>query len=135
MLREVLKVFIRWKGRYAYLEQRYLDHGKVKSRSKYLGQNPLEALAKMFSGGEIDQDTYEKITRWEPEGILQMTFDGGLNFSRGTFGFLKGNKIGVFFGKKWFYGLVDKDEHGWHLVDESGNIVGLRPGMKARLRF
>ncbi|MGQ9824185.1 MAG: hypothetical protein ACUVSK_04195 [Desulfotomaculales bacterium] len=47
----------------------------------------------------------------------------------------KGAKIGIFFGEQWFYGLVDKDEHGWHLVDESGNIVSLRPGMKARLRF
>ena len=124
-------MFIRWKGRYAYLEQRYLDHGKVKSRSKYLGQNPLQALAKMFVAGEIDH-AYEKIVRWEPEGILQLTFDGGLNFS---IGFLKGAKIGIFFGDQWFYGLVDKDEHGWHLVDESGNIVGLRPGMKARLWF
>ena len=128
-------MFIRWKGRYAYLEQRYLDHGKVKCRSKYLGQNPLEALAKMFSGGEIDQDTYEKITRWEPEGILKPTTDGGLNINGGPFGFLKGARIGLFFGRQWLYGRVDKDEYGWHLVDESGNIVGLRPGMKARLWF
>jgi len=128
-------VFIRWKGRYAYLEQRYLDNGKVRCRSKYLGQNPLQALAEMFAAGEIDREAYEKIVRWEPEGILQLTFDGGLNFSSGTFGFLKGVKIGIFFGDQWLYGWVDKDEHGWHLVDESGNIVGLRPGMKARLRF
>lgn len=125
-------MFIRWKGRYAYLEQRYLDHGKVRCRSKYLGQNPLQALAKMFAAGEIDH-AYEKIVRWEPEGILQSTFDGGLNFSSGTFGFLKGVKIGIFFGDQWVYGRVDKDEHGWHLGDKSGNIVGLRPGMKARL--
>lgn len=66
-------MFIRWKGRYAYLEQRYLDYGKVKCRSQYLGQNPFNALAKMFSTGEIDRRTYERIVKWKPEGILQPT--------------------------------------------------------------
>ena len=44
------------------IEQRYLDNGKVKCRSKYLGQNPLDALAEMFSAGEIDHYTYERLT-------------------------------------------------------------------------
>ena len=41
-------MFIRWKGKYAYLEQRYLgNEGKVKSKTRYLGKNPLEVLKKM----------------------------------------------------------------------------------------
>jgi hypothetical protein len=48
-------MFIRWSRRYAKLSHRCLNNGKLKCRSKYLGQNPLEALAKMFSAGEIDQ--------------------------------------------------------------------------------
>jgi len=51
------------------------------------------------------------------------------------FGFLRGARIGLFFGEQWLYGQIDKDEHGWHLVDENGNIVGLRSGIKARLWF
>ncbi|KFI34583.1 hypothetical protein HX99_06055 [Peptococcaceae bacterium SCADC1_2_3] len=66
---------------------------------------------------------------------MQRTFNDGLNFSSETFGFLKGTRIGLFFGNQWFYGRVDKDDHGWHLVDENGNIVGLRSGIKARLWF
>lgn len=126
-------MFIRWKGKYAYLEQRYLDNGKVKCRSKYLGQNPFDALAKMFSAGEIDQRAYESIVKWKPEGILQPTEDGGLNINGGTFGFWKGAKIGLYFGHHWLYGRVEKDEHGWHLADDNGNILGLKPGVKARL--
>ena len=41
----------------------------------------------------------------------------------------------IFFGEQWLYGQIDKDEDGWHLVDENGNIVGLRSGIKARLWF
>jgi hypothetical protein len=35
--------------------------GKVKCRSKYLDQNPLEALAEMFMKREIVRHTYEKV--------------------------------------------------------------------------
>lgn len=49
-------MFIRWKGQYAYLEHRYTgEDGKVKSRSRYLGQNPLLALEKMVTAGEISE--------------------------------------------------------------------------------
>lgn len=128
-------MFIRWKGRYAYLEQRHLHNGKVICRSKYLGRNPLQVLTEMCATGEIDRKTYEKIIRTEPEGILKPTNDGGLNINGGMFGFLKGTAIGVFFGNQWLYGRVDKDEHGWNLADENGNIIGLKPGLKARLWF
>ncbi|MEW6275705.1 MAG: DUF5348 domain-containing protein [Bacillota bacterium] len=116
-----------------YLEQRYLDNGKLKCRSKYLGQNPLKTLLEMLSAGEIDKYTYEKMVKWEPEGILKPTIDGGLNIN--GFGFLKGSRIGLFFENRWLYGRVDKDEHGWHLVDEGDNLVSLRPGIRARLWF
>jgi len=55
-------MFIRWKGRYAYLETRYIDSdGKIKSRSKYLGQNYLPALKKMVAAGELSEYELKKL--------------------------------------------------------------------------
>ena len=55
-------MFIRWKGKYAYLEQRYKGKdGKVGSKSKYLGENFLLALEMMVAAGEISEHEFKKL--------------------------------------------------------------------------
>jgi len=67
-------MFIRWKGKYAYLEQRYTGKdGKVRSQSKYLGQNCLLTLEKMVTTGEISECDFKKLAACAPEGILKAT--------------------------------------------------------------
>jgi hypothetical protein len=127
-------MFIRWKGKYAYLEQRYLGNdGKVKSKARYLGKNPLEILKKMLSAGQIEQKEYEKIVQGELEGILKPTADGSLGITGGPFGLPKNKKISLLFQGQWLDGHVAKDDHGWYLADNSGNLLGLRPGVRVRI--
>lgn len=128
-------MFIRWKGPYAYLEQRYDTGGKIKSKSRYLGQNPLEALERMVKTGEIDRYAYKKLAGNNLEGILRPTIDSGLGISEGSFGFLEKMKIAVFFNEKWLPGSVVKDKDRWLLKDDGGNIICLCPGMKVRQLF
>lgn len=125
-------MFIRWKGKYAYLERRYFDDGKVRSESSYLGSNPLRSLETMLSKGQIDKYDYDRIVKWEPEGTLQPTDDGGFHINGGRFGYPKGTQIGVFFANRWLIGKVFNDEHGWYLTDNDGHILCLRTGMRAR---
>ncbi|MDD2235312.1 MAG: hypothetical protein PHV03_10550 [Desulfitobacteriaceae bacterium] len=125
-------MFIRWKGRYAYLERRYLLDGKVKSTSRYLGQNPLAALEKMVDASEIDRQEFNKLACYELEGILKPTEDGGLGIQSNSCGFLGNHKLAVFFSGNWLPGIVVKDKSSWFLKDDSGNIIGLCPGMKVR---
>lgn len=127
-------MFIRWKGKYAYLEQRYLgNEGKVKSKTRYLGKNPLEVLKKMLAAGQIKQQEYEKIAQCELDGILKPTADGSLGITEGPFGLHKNTKVSLFFQGQWLEGKVGKDDHGWYLVDDSGHLLGLRPGMRVRI--
>jgi len=129
-------MFIRWKGRYAYLERRFKDKdGKVISRSRYLGQNHLTALEKMVADGEINENEFKLLVGFEPEGILKPTGDGGLGIRCGTFGLLPNTRIAVFFNGKWLQGTVVRDNYGWFLKDENGHKVGLCPGVKARQLF
>ncbi|MRS02443.1 hypothetical protein EG832_04335 [bacterium] len=127
-------MFIRWKGKYAYLEQRYLGNGgKVKSKARYLGKNPLEVLKEMLAMGQIEQKEYEKIVQCELDGILKPTADGSFGITGGPFGLHKNTKISLFFHDQWLDGHVAKDDHGWYLADNSGNLLGLRPGMRVRI--
>ena len=127
-------MFIRWKGRYAYLENRYTgEDGKVKSQSKYLGQNHLLALEKMMEAGEISKSQFNKLVRFEPEGIIKPTKDGYLTLNCEASCLLKNSKIAIFFNGKWLPGVVAGDDRGWHLKDDGGNIVGLCPGLRIRL--
>lgn len=127
-------MFIRWKGRYAYLENRYIgDDGKVKSQSKYLGQNHLVALEKMVDAGEISKSQFNKLVSFEPEGILKPTKNGYLTMNCEASCLLKNSKIAIFFNEKWLSGVVTRDERGWYLKDDGGNLVGLCPGIRARL--
>jgi len=126
-------MFIRWKGKYAYLERRYLTDGKVKTKSIYLGQNPLNALARMLAAGEISTIDYKKISEYHFEGILKPTSDGGFGISEGPFGLLKNTRLSIYFDGKWLACKIEKDENGWYLVDDNGHLLGLRPGVKVRL--
>ncbi len=129
-------MFIRWKGRYAYLEKRYTDgDGKVRSQSKYLGQNYLPALKKMVAAGELSEYELKKLVSYIPEGILKITMSGALTIHDEVTCLLRNHKIAVFFNGNWLPGLLDKDEHGWYLKDDENNKVGLRPGIKARLFY
>ncbi|NLI11657.1 hypothetical protein [Pelotomaculum propionicicum] len=129
-------MFIRWKGRYAYLEHRYIaEDGKVKSRSRYLGQNHLAALAKMLAAGEISKNEFKKLAGYVTEGILNLTKDRGLGIGNDIFRLFENHKIGIFFNDRWLSGVVAKDEYGWRLKDDGGNIVGLCPGIRARQLF
>jgi hypothetical protein len=79
-------MFIRWKGKYAYLERRYLgNEGKVKSQARYLGQNPLEVLKEMLAAGQIEKQEYEKILQYELDGVLKPTADGSLGIADDSF--------------------------------------------------
>ncbi|OPY58717.1 MAG: hypothetical protein A4E56_01619 [Pelotomaculum sp. PtaU1.Bin065] len=127
-------MFIRWKGPYAYLEQRYTAGGKVKSKSRYLGQNPLEALERMMDNGEINRHEYDKLAKHDLEGVLRPTLDGCLGIND-NFGFLEKMKIAVFFNERWLPGSVEKNKNRWLLKDDSGNIICLCPGMKVRQLF
>jgi hypothetical protein len=127
-------MFIRWKGRYAYLERRYTGkNGKVKSQSKYLGQNYLTMLDKMMAAGEISEYEFKKLASYAPEGTLKTTRSGALTISGEASCLLRNHRIAVFFNNSWLPGLVAKDEHGWYLKDDNGNKVGLRPGIRVRL--
>ncbi|MDF9406755.1 hypothetical protein L7E55_00010 [Pelotomaculum isophthalicicum JI] len=127
-------MFIRWKGRYAYLERRYKDNnGKVKSQSKYLGQNHLLTLEKMVTASEISEHDFKMLAGCAPEGILKATKDGALTIYDEASCLLRNHRIAIFFNGSWLPGLVVKDEHGWYLKDDSGNIIGLRPGTRIRL--
>ena len=127
-------MFIRWKGRYAYLEQRYTGKdGKVKSQSKYLGQNHLLALKNMVATGEISDYEFKKLANCAPEGILKTTRFGALTLCDEVSCLLKNHKVAIFFNGSWLPGIVDKDEYGWYLKDVKGNTTGLRPGTMARL--
>ena len=127
-------MFIRWKGRYAYLERRYTGKdGKVKSQSKYLGQNYLIMLEKMMAVGEISEYEFKKLAGYAPEGTLKTTRSGALTISDEASCLLKNHRIAIFFNNSWQLGLVAKDEYGWYLKDENGNKVGLHPGTKVRL--
>lgn len=129
-------MFIRWKGRYAYLEQRYTGKdGKVKSQSKYLGQNHMLMLEKMSAAGEISEHEFKKLAGCAPEGILKITRGGALTIYDEASCLLRNHRIAIFFNDSWLPGLVVKDEHGWFLRDDNDNIIGLRPGIKARLIF
>ncbi|MDF9410101.1 hypothetical protein L7E55_17495 [Pelotomaculum isophthalicicum JI] len=129
-------MFIRWKGRYAYLEHRYIaEDGKVKSRSRYLGQNHLEALTKMLAAGEISQNDFKKLTGYITEGKLNLTKDRGLGIGNDIFRLFENHKIDIFFNDRWLSGVVAKDEYGWRLKDDGDNIVGLCPGIRARQLF
>ncbi len=127
-------MFIRWKGRYAYLEQRYTGKdGKVKSHSKYLGQNHLLMLEKMVAAGELSEHEFKKLVSYIPEGILKTTMSGALTIYDEASCLLRNHKIAIFFHESWLSGLVAKDEHGWYLKDDKNNKIGLRPGIKVRL--
>lgn len=127
-------MFIRWKGRYAYLENRYTGQdGKVKSQSKYLGQNHLVALEKMLKAGEISKSQFNKLVSSEPEGIIKPTKDGYLTLNCEASCLLKNSKIALFFNGKWLPGVVARDDRGWYLKDDSDSIVGLCPGSRIRL--
>lgn len=129
-------MFIRWKGRYAYLEHRYIaEDGKVKSRSRYLGQNHLAALEKMLAAGEISKNEFKQLAGYVSEGKLNLTKDGGLGIGNDTFRLFENHKIGIFFNDRWLSGVVAKNELGWHLKDNGGNIIGLCPGIRARQLF
>jgi len=45
----------------------------------------------------------------------------------------KNKKISLLFQGQWLDGHVQKDDHGWHLADNSGNLLGLRPGVRVRI--
>jgi hypothetical protein len=127
-------MFIRWKGRYAYLEQRYPGKdGKVNRRSKYLGQNPLLMLEKMMAAGELGEHEFKKLVSYIPEGTLKTTMSDTLTIYNEVSCLLRNHRIAVFFRESWLTGLVSKDEHGWYLKDDKGKIIGLRPGIKVRL--
>jgi hypothetical protein len=127
-------MFIRWKGRYAYLENRYTgEDGKVKSQSRYLGQNYLVALEKMLDSGEISKCQFKKLISYEPEGVLKPTGHGYLTINCESSCLLKNSRIAIFFNGKWLPGTVERDERDWYLKDDSGNIVGLRPGIRVRI--
>ena len=128
------KMFIRWKGRYAYLERRYTGKdGKVKSQSKYLGQNHLLKLEKMATAGEISEYEFKKLANCTPEGILKITRNGTLTLYDEVSCLLRNHKIAIFFNDTWLSGIIAKDEYGWYLKDDNGNITGLRPGTMARI--
>ncbi len=127
-------MFIRWKGRYAYLEQRYTGKdGKVKSQSKYLGRNPLPMLEKMVATDTLSKHEFKKLVSYIPEGILKKTMNGTLTIYDEVSCLLRNHKIAIFFHGSWLTGLVAKDEHGWYLKDDKDNKIGLRPGIKVRL--
>jgi hypothetical protein len=127
-------LFIRWKGRYAYLERRYIGKdGKVKSQSKYLGQNYLVMLEKMVAAGEISDYEFKKLAGYALEGILKITRSSALTITDEASCLLRNHRIAVFFNGNWLPGLVAKDEHGWYIKDDIGNKVGLHPGTRARL--
>lgn len=127
-------MFIRWKGWYAYLENRYTgEDGKVKSQSRYLGQNHLVALEKMVGAGEISKSQFKKLVSYEPEGFLKPTKDGYLSIKCEASCLLKNSRIAIFFNGKWLPGVVARDKRGWYLKDDGGNIVGLCPGLRVRL--
>jgi hypothetical protein len=126
-------MFLRWKRKYAYLERRYLTDGKVKSKSTYLGQNPLKALAKMLAEGEISNLEYRKIRDQHFEGTLKPTGDGGFGISEGPCGLLKNTRVSIYFDGRWQACRIAKDESGCYLVDDKGYILGIRPGVKVRL--
>jgi len=127
-------MFIRWKGRYAYLENRYTgEDGKVKSQSKYLGQNHLVALEKMLDAGEISKSQFRKLISCEPEGVLKPTKNGYLTINCEASCLLKNSKIAIFFNGKWLPGTVARDEREWYLKDDGGNVVGLCPGTRVRI--
>jgi hypothetical protein len=127
-------MFIRWKGRYAYLENRYTgENGKVKSQSKYLGQNHLVALEKMLDAGEISKSQFNKLIIFEQEGILKPTQHGYLTINCEASCLLKNSRIAIFFNGKWLSGIVARDERAWYLKDAGDNIVGLCPGMRVRI--
>jgi len=126
-------MFVRWKGNYAYLERRYLTDGKVKSKSTYLGQNPLKALGRMLASGEISTIEYKKICEFHFEGSLRPTDDGGFGISEGAFGLLKNTRASIYFDGRWLACKIEKDEIGWCLVDDKGHLLGMRPGVKVRL--
>lgn len=129
-------MFIRWKGQYAYLERRYTGKdGKVKSQSKYLGQNHLLMLEKMVTTGELSEYEFKKLVSYIPEGVLKITMSGTLTIYDEVSCLLKNHRIAIFFNGSWLPGLVDKDEHGWYLKDDTGNKVGLCPGIKVRLLY
>jgi len=132
----IRKMFIRWKGRYAYLEYRYTaEDGKVKSRSKYLGQNHLAKLMMMLAAGEISKYDFKKLNSYVTEGKLNLTKDNGLGIGNDIFRLFENHKIDIFFNDRWLSGVVVKDEYGWRLKDDSDNIVGLCPGIRARQLF
>ena len=127
-------MFIRWKGKYAYLEQRYKGKdGKVGSKSKYLGENFLLALEMMVAAGEISEHEFKKLAAHSPEGILKTTKGGALTIYDELSCLLKGHRIAILFNDSWLTGTVAKDEHGWYLKDDNGKEVGLRPGVRTRL--
>ena len=127
-------MFIRWKGRYAYLERRYTGKdGKVKSQSKYLGQNHLLTLKKMATADEISEYELNKLASCTPEGILKITRVGALTLRDEASCLLRDHRIAIFYYGSWIPGVVGKDEYGWYLKDDNGNITGLRPGTMARL--
>lgn len=126
-------MFVRWKGKYAYLERRYLTDGKVQSKSTYLGQNPLNALAKMLAAGEISTLEYRKICVQHFEGTLKPTGDGGFGIFEGHCGLLKNTRVSVYFDGKWLACRIAKDESNWYLVDDKGHLLGIRTGVKVRL--
>jgi hypothetical protein len=127
-------MFIRWKGKYAYLERRYTGKdGKVKSQSKYLGQNCLLTLEKMVTIGEISKYEFKKLAACTPEGILKATNSGAITISNEDSCLLRNHRIAIFFNDSWLTGIVAKDEHGWYLKDDNSNEVGLRPGIRVRV--
>lgn len=59
-------MFVRWlkKGnkRYATLEERFYEAGKVKSKSiAYLGKYPVAKLAELAEAGTISREDYERL--------------------------------------------------------------------------
>lgn len=107
----------------------------MKSRSRYLGQNHLAALEKLLAAGEISKIDFKQLAGYVSEGKLNITIDGGFGIGNNTFRLFENHKIDIFFNNRWLSGVVSKDEYGWHLKDDDGNIIGLRPGIKARQIF
>jgi hypothetical protein len=73
------------------------------------------------------------LVSFEPEGILKPTKNGYLTMNCEASCLLKNSKIAIFFNGKWLFGVVTRDERGWYLKDDGGNLVGLCPGIRARL--
>jgi hypothetical protein len=51
------------------------------------------------------------------------------------FRLFENHKIDIFFNDRWLSGVVVKDAYGWRLKDDSDNIIGLCPGIRARQLF